>query len=325
MTRTKIFLIAALGALLVFAIACGGALDNGNDADGIRTNSATGNIAEAPASEERDAALIESEYAINDDSGDGSIGEGTGAAPIDPQLDGVLDRKIIQTTAIDIGIEGDNGVSRSFQDIIRIAETAGGFVASSSFSNVDDRQFADVTIRVPGTEYQTVLADLRGMGDVSQESSDANDVSEEYTDLEARLRTLNATEQRYLELLAQANTINDILVVQDRLDVVRGQIEQVVGRMNLLDNLTDLATITVHLSPAVVAVDASSGGGSLTPAEAFENAWDASLDVLAAIAIGALVVVAFSWWLVPVFIVAAVGARWWAHRRPGAPASSSAS
>ena len=119
-----------------------------------------------------------------------------------------------------------------------------------------------------------------------------------------------------LELLARAETINDILVVQDRLDFVRGQIEQVVGRINLLDNLTDLATITVHLSPVALAVEPASGGGSLTPAEAFENAWQASPTVLEGIAIAALVVVAFSWWLVPPLAALAIGTRWWINRTP---------
>ncbi len=348
MTRVRLILLGTLGALLVLAMACSSPVPGGDDEGGDGSISA-GNIApqaegiaEQPASDDGGQFNYSDETArgrvLSSDfaDGDGEFGAAAllgqranevddGAPPVNPQLGGILDRKIIQSTSIDLEIEGENGVSRSFQDIIRIAETAGGFVASSSFSNIDDKQFADVTIRVPGTQYQSVLADIRGMGTVSQEGSDANDITEEYTDLQARLRTLNATEQRYLELLARAETINEILVVQDRLDVVRGQIEQVIGRVNLLDNLTELATITAHLSPAVLAVEASSDGGSLTPAEAFENAWQASLTALSGIAIAAVVVVAFSWWLVPPLVALAIGARWWANRRPRATAGSSAS
>jgi hypothetical protein len=314
MTPSRLLVVAAISALLVLAMACGS--DLSGDSGGASTEADV-----IPASLDRDDGSLEgiseegrgsviADFAYDDNA----LGEAS--PPADLQLGGLLDRKIIQSTSIDLEIEGENGVSRSFQDIIRIAETTGGFVANSSFSNIDDRQFGDVTIRVPGDQYQSVLADIRGMGVVTQEGSDANDVSEEYTDLQARLRTLDATEQRYLELLAQAGTINEILVVQDRLDVVRGQIEQVVGRVNLLDNLTDLATITAHLSPAALAVGAAGEGGSLTPAEAFENAWEASLTVLSGIAIAAVVVVAFSWWLVPVVALLAIGARIWANRRP---------
>jgi len=233
----------------------------------------------------------------------------------------VLDRKIVQSSSVDVEVEE---VGRSFQEIMRIAETAGGFVVSSSFTNLDDNQLADLTIRVPGDQYQKVLADIRGMGEVGQEASEANDVTEEYTDLQARLRTLEATENRYLELLARADEISDILLVQDRLDGVRGQIEQIQGRVNLLDHLTDLATITVHLrTPAAVAT-VDGGGSSIDPLEAAENAWETSLDALRGIAAAALVVVVFSWWLVPPLAALGLGTRWWLGRRPQAAPSPTA-
>ena len=155
------------------------------------------------------------------------------------------------------------------------------------------------------------------MGTVTTESSDANDVTEEYTNLQARLRTLNATEQRYLELLGQADEINEILLVQDRLDVVRGRIEQVLGRINLLEHLTDLATITVHLRPETAVVEAPvDGGGNLDPLESASAAWETSLVALRVVAAVALIVVVFSWWLAPPLAALALGARWWATRRP---------
>ncbi|MBI4570861.1 MAG: DUF4349 domain-containing protein, partial [Chloroflexi bacterium] len=235
---------------------------------------------------------------------------GGGLAP-DPQLQGLLDRKIVQSTSVDLGVEE---VGRSFQEIIRVAETNGGFVASSAFSNVDDEQIADLTVRVPAGSYQDVLAAVRAMGEVSKESSDANDVTEEYTDLAARLRTLEASEQRYLALLAQARTIEEILVVQDRLDGVRGQIEQVQGRVNLLDHLTDLATITVHLRPLDAPPAAPPSGPQ--PLDAAASAWEHSLEALRGLAAGALVVAVFSWWLVPPAGALWLGARWWLARRP---------
>ena len=142
------------------------------------------------------------------------------------------------------------------------------------------------------------------------------------SDLQARLRTLEATEGRYLELLGQADTIADILIVQDRLDGVRGQIEQVQGRVNLLDELTDLATITVHLRPVAVGAEPADGG-ALDPLEAAAAAWDVSLDTLRALATVVLVVAVFSWWLLPPLAALAIGARWWLTRRTRAAAGTS--
>lgn len=309
LTRTRLGIIAIIGALIVLSIACGSELSDreGGGAEGD-ASLGFGDFTVTGQSDGEPAALSADE------------GLRAGSAPGGSEnLQGLLDRKIIQSTSIDITVEE---VGRNFQEIIRIAETAGGFVASSTFSNVDDEQVADLTIRVPADRYQDVLAQIRGMGEVEREGSDANDVTEEFTDRQARLRTLEATERRYLELLVEADGINEILLVQDRLDGVRGQIEQVQGRINLLENLTDLATITVHLRPPAVGAEPAADGNS--PLEAAAAAWDLSLDTLRGLATGLLVVAAFSWWLVPPLAAFGIGARWWLRRRPPAAPETSA-
>jgi hypothetical protein len=329
LTRTRLILIGIVGALVVLGAVLGTVLRDGGGGE-AGTGGAAGftNNALAELAVGDEAALAPGgrfeaqldgeveEYAappgLPATSAD-SLSEADGSPALDPKLQGLLDRKIIQSTSVDVEVKE---VGRSFQDIIRIAETAGGFVASSSFSNVNDEQIADLTIRVPGDRYQGVLAQIRGMGEVTQESSDANDVTEEYTDLQARLRTLEATERRYLELLGQADEISDILLVQDRLDSVRGQIEQVQGRINMLEHLTDLATITAHLRPEAAAVELPAEDGGLSPFEAAGNAWESSLEALRGLATVALVIGAFSWWLVPPLAAMGFGARWWLSRRP---------
>lgn len=310
LTPTRIAILGVAALLLALVAACS-AVGSSDSAE-----SEAGNPVALPADEP--AAFTTNSRAA---SGDVDLAQADGAeAGSGNALPALLDRKIVQSASIDIQVDE---VGRNFQEIVRIAETAGGFVASSSFSNVDDQQIADLTVRVPNDSLQSVLASIRGMGEVQLESSDSNDVTEEYTDLQARVRTLQATEQRYLELLAQANTVNDILIVQDRLDGVRGQIEQVQGRINLLDSLTELATITVHLRPVALAID-TGGGGGLQPFSAAAEAWETSLDTLRVLAAAALVVAVFSWWLVPPIVALGIAARWWLKRRPQPAAEASA-
>ena len=320
LTRTRLTLIALIGLLAIIGIACSAALsgDDGNGDPAIEpqqgfgetdTNSQFLGSDGLPGfpPEESEMARLEGRSASD------ALPNADDSPAVDPQLQNLLNRKIVQSTSVDIRVEE---VGRDFQEIIRIANAAGGFVASSTFSNVDDRQVADITIRVPSERYQDVLAQIRGMGEVTTESSDANDVTEEYTDLQARLRTLEATERQYLELLGQANEISDILLVQDRLDFVRGQIEQVQGRINLLEHLTDLATITIHLRPLAGEAPLDDGGG-LDPLQAAAGAWERSLDTLRGLATGVLVVAAFSWWLLPPLAAMAVAGRWWLGRQHG--------
>lgn len=222
------------------------------------------------------------------------------------------DRKIIQTASIRMQVEE---VGASFEEVGRVATSVGGFVASSSFSNQGDAQVASVTIRVPSTRYQEVLSDLRSLGvKVVNEDARSSDVTAEFTDLDARLRNLEAAELQLLELLGRATTIAEILQVQDRLNNTRSEIEQVKGRMALLTKLTDLATIAVHLAPVPASAGGSDGGRL---GEEISQAWDNSIEFLTDVAAGAIHVVIFAWWIPIIGIPALLIGRSWLRGRPG--------
>ena len=222
------------------------------------------------------------------------------------QLVANSDRKIIQTASLDLEVEK---VGQSFEEVGRIATSVGGFVSSSNFSFQGDNQFASMTIRVPATRYQNVLSQLRGLGiKVVSESSQANDVTEEFSDLNASLRNLEATESQLLLLLGRTENISEVLQVQDRLNSVRGAIEQVQGRIQLINGLSELATISVHLSPILVVATTDRTSGTDLGSEIGE-AWDSSIEFLTDVAAGFLRVVVFAWWVpivgVPGFLIAA--------------------
>ena len=277
MPRALLLLAAAL--LPLMAAGCGGEV-------------ATTPVEEKPAGL---AASSPGDEETNTQSGD------SGAAQV---ASASIDRKITQTASISLQVKA---VGEAFQEVGRIAAGAGGFVTSSSFSNEGEEQVASMTIRVPAERFEEVLSSLRGLAvKVESEQSQANDVTEEYTDLGARLRNLEATEAQYLEFLKQAKDIAEVLQVQDRLTTVRADIETVQGRINLLDSLSDMSTVTVHLRPEAAP---SSGAGTPSPGDAARAAWDASLSTLRAIATVIVAVAAFSWWLVPVLVVLALIGR----------------
>jgi hypothetical protein len=238
-----------------------------------------------------------------------------------------LDRTIIRTAALDLSVEN---VTRTFEDVGRIATGAGGFVASSSLGKqrigTGEYQVGSITVRVPDRQYENVMASLRRLAvEVVNEQSESSDVTEEFTDLQARLRNLEATERQYLAFLERAQDLDDVLVITDRVNQVRAEIEQVQGRINLLQNLSDLATITVHLTPVAAGGPAPSpeADNIPNPLTAARDAWQRSLQTLAIIAGGVLAVAVYSWWLVPPAGVAVLGLRaWWRRARP-TPGSAS--
>ena len=222
----------------------------------------------------------------------------------------VADRKIVRNATLDLQVEN---VTAAVQQVDDAAGAAGGFVSSSNVfvSNTDNTgdsvertQTASVTIRVPADAYSSVMSQLRGLAkETVSETSDASEVTEEYTDLQARLRNLGATEARYLELLAKAVTIDEILIVQDRLNTVRLEIEQVTGRINVLDSLTDFATITVRLSLPPAVAEAGSDNQNWVE-EAWQASWETSQDALVVLGTVAIVSGVFLAWLaVPAFVL----------------------
>jgi len=245
----------------------------------------------------------------------GAARASTGAPAPDVMAMGSLDdRKIVQTASVKLQVKDVGG---SFGDIGRIAAGAGGFVASSNFAFQGEQQVASVTIRVPSKSYQDVLAEVRALGaKVDGETSNASDVTEEYSDLAARIRNLEASETQLLQLLSQAKNVTEILQVQDRINSTRTQIEQAKGRILLLDKLSDLATISVSLRP--LAIVAKADGGRVDLGEEISQAWADSLDFLASIAGGVVSVLVFSWWLIPLSIPAAVAWQRWTRGRPAA-------
>jgi hypothetical protein len=253
-------------------------------------------------------------------------GEGGGLSL--PQL---VDRKIIRTATLELEVEA---VGAAVQEVESIAVAAGGFVSRSSVFieeppelGVEDdvaprrTQTAAVTIRVPAEVYASVMSQLRGIAEeVKSEISEASEVTEEFTDLQARLRNLEATEAGYLELLTKAEEIPDILTVQDRINSVRLEIEQVQGRINLLDSLTDLATITVQFTLPLVPVE-EPGGGQGWAAEAWDAAWEGSQDALVALGTVAIVGgVVLAWLAIPALVALAAWRLFGPRRSSGGEA-----
>jgi hypothetical protein len=142
------------------------------------------------------------------------------------------------------------------EDITALATRLGGYVSAANLYVQNDVQRGSLTIRVPAERYQEALAALRQMAvRVERETTGTEDVTQEYTDLEARKANLEHTEQALQKLLDERLKVGrtqDILEVYRELSNVRGQIEQIEGRLRYLANLAALCTITIELIPDVL-------------------------------------------------------------------------
>ena len=192
----------------------------------------------------------------------GSAGQAAG-----PQQDpGFADSaKIVKTGSIALIVK-DGQVSSVVTRVTGIAQGAGGYVATSKSQEYGDDPSSTVTLRVPVDRFEAVVEAVRkqvagGVGKVDSSSTSGQDVTAQYADVGAQIRSLTAARDRFLVLLGRANTIGQTLEVQQRVDDVQQQIDQLTGRQRVLKDQTSLGTLTVTVSekPKAVATHEQSG------------------------------------------------------------------
>jgi len=176
----------------------------------------------------------------------------SGHGALDEETARIAERMVIHTAELRLIVK-DTQVS--LQAVQSLADEMGGYVASSRTWHTEEQLSASLTLRVPADQLNTALEKLRALAlEVDGESITGEDVTQEYVDLEARLRNEEAYEKELLALLTETrertSRAEDILAIYERLTEVRGRIEQIKGRMQYLENMSAMATITVELIPS---------------------------------------------------------------------------
>lgn len=154
--------------------------------------------------------------------------------------------KIIRNGSLTLRVDD---VEKRAEELKTLALSKNGFVASSNISDVNGVKNGYLTIRIPSDKFdETVAAAKKIALVVFNESSNADDVTAQYVDLDARLRAAKAEEAQYLEILKQARSVEDTLNVSARLADVRTRIEQIQGQLRSLNDQTDYATLSISLT-----------------------------------------------------------------------------
>jgi hypothetical protein len=185
------------------------------------------------------------------------------------------DRKVIRNASLRLEA---NDTRAAYEEIVQIAERSGGFVASAEVSPTTDNQqpVIQVTVRVPSSELSAALLDFKNVADtVVAESQSADDVTEAFVDLEAQLANLKALEVELRALLEEVRKQPDadpeeLLRVFTEISNTRGQIEQIQGQLNYLNDAVDLATAQISLEPTPLAIPIVEEGWA--PAETVRSA-----------------------------------------------------
>jgi hypothetical protein len=301
---------AAAAAALVFLTACSGG-DSAEQRRAGLTDSAAEPAMSAPeiAPPAGGAAAVAPEQRAGDASG---APGGLPLPPLPDQPPAIPGDQVIKEGTMTLEV-GEDGFEPAFQAVVREARALGGFVVSStSRSLADDGQAGSVTVRVPVAGYEQLLTRVAGAGTVRTRDVTSQDVTGEVVDLESRLRHLQAQEAFYLELLGRAQDVSDAIAVQQQLDGVQSQVEQIKGRLQLLEDRTAFSTLTVEIHEPGTALPRADDTGGPSLARYWQTAQDAFVNV-----VGSLIVVVF--FVAPLAIpAAAIGLVVWLvlRRRP---------
>ncbi|HYV25249.1 MAG TPA: DUF4349 domain-containing protein [Pyrinomonadaceae bacterium] len=238
-----------------------------------------------------------------------------------------FDRKIIRNANLTIEVTSPADIQRR---IVSIAESHQGFVVTSEATQrTGDKTKPEMTVnlvvRVPAAQFNAAMEEIRGVGQrMIQEKVTGQDVTEEFMDLEARIKNQKALESQFIEIMKRAGKVDDALSVQRELAEVRTDIEKLEGRRRFLENQASLSTINVTLQPPTPIVNAT--GFWYSVRSAFSDGMDVASGVVlfvirAVIALVPIIVLI----VLPLSLIVKFGIKVFGKRFKRAPATAGAS
>jgi uncharacterized protein DUF4349 len=154
-------------------------------------------------------------------------------------------RRILRQATLTIEL-GD--VERAVGQLAELVEAAGGYVADTqSHADASGVLRATVTVYVPPVAFGRALRELEQLGRVTSRRIGGQDVSEEFVDLEARVRNLERHEAQLLAFMAKAHQVSELVALENELARVRGEVERLTGRLRFLRARSEMAAIQVGL------------------------------------------------------------------------------
>ncbi len=257
----------------------------------------------ADVSREYDSAAGAPSFGVSLKSAGLASGVVSEAAPFAPKngfesnASAPSERLIIRSGQISLVVKEVPVVLKQIADF---AARKGGFVVESNVYKNGLAPYGVITVRLPVKEFSQGVQEVKALGEVASESVHGTDVTEEFVDLDSRVRNLHATEDQFLLIMKQAVRIQDVLEVQSRLSNVRSEIEVIQGRMKFLRQSAELSSLTVNVSPdpSVLPV-APSAADEWKPIAVLKEALRSLRSVGTEIASGAIwVLVFFPVWVV---------------------------
>jgi hypothetical protein len=187
------------------------------------------------------------DMAQSNESGSIAISEDSAVASEEKtDSDESVDRMVIYKANLRMRVKNFENAQKEME--AKAKKYDGFMIGSTSYRDGNEQVSGSITLRIPQQHFQSFLHDAEGVAEeVLERNVNGQDVTEEYVDLESRLRAKRVVEERLLEFMKNAQKTEDLLKISSDLSVVQEEIEQVMGRMKFLENQSALSTITIDL------------------------------------------------------------------------------
>jgi hypothetical protein len=202
-------------------------------------------------------------------------------------VDTTVERLIVRNASLDLVVADTEAALDEINDMV---DALNGYVVESNTYQYQEGLQAHVTLRIPAEELDAALESIRSLAtEVRRESISGQDVTEEYVDLQSRLRHLEAAEAKLIEFLEEAEDTEAALAVYERLEQIQADIEYVKGRMQFLEESAAMATVTLDITPDELAQPIQVGGWH--PEGTLRDAFQALIRVLQFLVDAAIVII----------------------------------
>jgi hypothetical protein len=211
----------------------------------------------------------------------------------------VGDRKLVRNSDVSLLVDD---VRSAIDQITSFAAQNNGFMVNSSVNTPEEGGSGHVSIRVPAEKLESTLQFLRGMSvRVVSENITGTDVTDQYTNTQARLDTLSKTKATFEGMLENATTVDEILRVQQSILQVQDQIDALTGQLEYLEKTSQSSLISVYLATDELSLPYSPSE-PWRPAVVFKTAVRSLMMSMRSVATAAIWVAVYS----PVVIVVGI-------------------
>ena len=230
---------------------------------------------EAPA----DMAISAVKLPAKEESAASSLYENSDSQAADKKP---VEQKIIKTG--DIKFE-TNDLGETYNQMITAVKKHNAIIQNDTEGKEYGSVFRRITVRVPSKNFDLFLSDIsKGVTYFDNKEISSQDVTEEYIDIDARLKAKKILEARYLELLKKANKVSEMLEIEEQLSAIREEIEAKEGQLRYMQSQISMSTITIEFYKTV----ANEGGATISYGSKIWNAIASGFNSISSFFIGLL-------------------------------------